>query len=64
MKTLQDIHPDVLSELRQHISLSPVSLKHPFPERPARALGLIKLDGEVFSSEKLLRIVCMRINLP
>ena len=64
MKTLQDIHAEALSELRKRISLSPVSLKHPFPERPARALGLVKLDGEVFSSSKLQRIVFLRINLP
>lgn len=64
MATLKDIHPIALEELRKRFSLQPVSLKHPFPERPARTLGLIKCDGDVFSSDKFSRLVLMRLNLP
>lgn len=64
MTTLRDIHTEAPAELKKHISLSPVNLKHPFPERPARTLGIVKLDGEVFCSEKFLRIVFLRIQLP
>ncbi len=64
MKTLLDIHELAAAELTNHFSLSPVALKHPFPERPVRTLGLIKMDGEVYTSEKLLRVVCLRITLP
>ena len=64
MESLKDIHPIALEEIKKRFSLKPVSLKYPFPERPTRTLGLIKLDGEVFSSEKLLRVVLMRVTLP
>jgi len=59
-----DLHPIALEELKKRVPLKPVALKHPFPERPVRTLGLIKIDGEVFSSEKLSRAVFLRVSLP
>ena len=64
MATLHDVQKQAVTDLHSRLSLTPVMLKHPFPERPLRTLGLIKLDGNVFSSEKFLRIVCLRISLP
>jgi len=64
MTSLRDIHPVALAELKKRFTLHPVSLRHPLPERPARTLGLVKVDGEVFSSEKLTRVVMFRLNLP
>ena len=57
MKNLMHIHEYARESLRKYFKLAPVTLKHPFPERPLRALGLMKIDGEVFQSEKLLRVV-------
>ena len=48
MADLMDIHSRAQAEMRKRYELKPVSLKHPFPERPLRALGLMKIDGEVF----------------
>ena len=39
MTSLMDIHSIVQEELRKRYVLEPVKLKHPFPERPVRALG-------------------------
>ncbi|MFC1591839.1 hypothetical protein ACFL43_04900 [Thermodesulfobacteriota bacterium] len=64
MENLMDIHTVAKSELQKRFSLQPVQLKHPFPERPLRALGLMKINGEVFSSDKLLRVVFIRPQLP
>jgi hypothetical protein len=64
MASLRDIHPIAQEELKSKFPLTPVSLKYPFPERPLRTLGLVKVDGEVFSSEKFSRAVFFRLNLP
>jgi hypothetical protein len=64
VQTLHDIHTQTVADLKQRLSLDPVALKHPFPERPLRTLGFIGLDGEVFCAERFLRIVCLRISLP
>ena len=64
MANLRDIHPIAQAELKNKFPLTPVSLKYPFPERPLRTLGLVKVDGEIFSSEKLSRAVFFRLNLP
>ncbi len=64
MNKLMNIQPIVQDELRKFFDLKPVELKHPLPERPARALGLMRIDGEVFSSKKLLRAVFIRPQLP
>jgi len=64
MESLMKIHNDARNLLLRYFDLRPVPLKHPLPERPLRALGLMKIDGEVFESEKLLRIVFIRPQLP
>ncbi|MDX1777609.1 MAG: hypothetical protein R3339_01905, partial [Thermodesulfobacteriota bacterium] len=64
MASLRDIHPIAQTELKSKFPLTPVSLKYPFPERPLKTLGLVKVDGEVFSSEKFSRAVFFRLNLP
>ncbi|MCP4716800.1 MAG: hypothetical protein GY868_16885, partial [Deltaproteobacteria bacterium] len=64
MTDLMGIHTTVQAEINKHFRLTPVTLKHPFPERPARALGLMKINGEVFSTDKLLRVVFIRPQLP
>jgi hypothetical protein len=64
MASLRDIHPIALAELKKRFTLNPVPLKYPFPERPLRTLGLVKADGDVFSSEKFSRAVFFRLNLP
>ncbi len=64
MALLMNIHSIVQEELRKRYRLEPVSLKHPFPERPVRALGLMNINGEVFSTDKFLRVVFIRPELP
>jgi len=64
MENLKEIHLLALAELKKRFTLNPVPLKYPFPERPLRTLGLVKTDGDVFSSEKFSRVVFMSINLP
>ena len=64
MSRLMNIHPLVQAELRKYFELKPVRLKHSLPERPVRTLGLMRIDGEVFSSDKLLRAVFIRPQLP
>jgi len=64
MTDLMNIHSLVQAELRKRYALTPVALKHPFPERPLRALGLMNIEGEVFSAERLLRVVFIRPQLP
>lgn len=63
MEGLKDIHSVALTELKRHFLLKEVLLRHPFPERPRRLLGLVKIDGEVFSAEKLSRIVMMKSSM-
>ena len=64
MGAMQKVHSEIASDLNKHFSLQKVQLKYPFPVRPRRTLGLVKLDGEVFSTDRLQRVVCMRITLP
>jgi len=64
METLKEIHRIALAELNKRFSLNTVPLQYPFPERSPRTLGLVKADGDVFSSEKFSRVVLMRIKLP
>jgi len=58
-ETLFNIHELFLRKMHARYQLQPVALKHPFPERPARALGILKIDGAVFESEKFFRIMAM-----
>jgi len=60
MGSLRDIHTVAMTELKKRFSLNNVVLKHPFPERPLRLLGLVKIEGDVLSSEKFSRVVMMR----
>lgn len=64
MRNIMNIHTVVQEELRKYFDLRPVQLKHPFPERPVRALGLMKINGEVYYTDKLLRVVFIRPELP
>ncbi|MCX8044103.1 MAG: phytochromobilin:ferredoxin oxidoreductase [Desulfobacterota bacterium] len=64
MENLESIHQEVLRICSNRLQLMPVTLKHPFPERPVRTLGLVKLDGQVFSSDKLQRIVLFTMQPP
>lgn len=64
MANLLDIHDVARVELNKSFSLDPVDLKYPFPERPVRTLGLVKIDGDVYSSQKLSRAVLLRVDFP
>jgi hypothetical protein len=64
MGSLRDIHGIALAEIKKRFSLNPVRLKYPFPERSKRTLGLVRVDGEVYSSEQFSRVVLMKIDLP
>jgi hypothetical protein len=64
MVSLKDIQSFALAELEKKFPLNPVTLKHSFPERPLRTLGLVKVDGDVFNSEKFTRVVLLRIDFP
>ena len=63
MKRLDDIHLIAFEKLQKQFSLTPVTLKHPLPERSLRALGLVKIDGKVLRSDKFLRVLIMNINV-
>ncbi|MCP4714890.1 MAG: hypothetical protein GY868_07225 [Deltaproteobacteria bacterium] len=64
MPDISEVHSVFVRELKKSLNLETVALKHRLPVRPPRTLGLIRLDGEVFTAEKLLRVVCLRISLP
>ncbi len=64
MANILDIHGFLISDIRKRLTIEPVALKHPLPERPRRALGLVHIDGDVYSSKKLSRAVFLRIKLP
>ncbi len=64
MKSLRHIDVCVMSMLKGRVSLEPVTLKFPFPERPLRTLGLVKIEGEVYASERLMRILLMKATIP
>jgi len=64
MESLRKIHPVAIAGLKKRFILNPVPLKYPFPERPIRTLGLVKADGDVFSSEKFSRLVFFRLTFP
>jgi hypothetical protein len=59
-----DIHAVILEELQRRYQLAPVDLKHPFPERPWRLLGLLKFDGEAYCTERLARALFLRASFP
>jgi hypothetical protein len=64
MERLKEIHTSALPDLKKRFALNPVHLKYPFPERPLRTLGLVRTDGDVFSSEKFTRVLFLKIDSP
>ena len=64
MKPIEDIHDIAREDLGKHFTFEPVALTYPLPERPVRTLGLVKIDGEVFTSEKLSRAVFLQVYFP
>lgn len=59
---LKDIHLRFFDTISGRYNLHNISLKHPFPERPLRALGIIKIDGAVYESDKLMRVMVLTTN--
>ena len=59
---LKDIHTLFLDRITSRYRLREIALKHPFPERPLRALGIIKIDGIVYESDKFLRVMVLTTN--
>ena len=55
MSNWMNVHDATLAELHRRYRLGRVDLKHPFPERPWRLLGLLKFDGEAYCSMRFLR---------
>jgi hypothetical protein len=64
MERLKEINNIALPELKKRFALNPIPLKYPFPERPLRTLGLVRTDGDVFSSEKFSRVLFLKIDFP
>ena len=64
METLKDIHKEIVIGLEKHFPLDRVKLTYPLPVRPVRMLGLLGMDGEVYSTDKIMRAVCFRIKFP
>ena len=59
---LKDIHLGFRKKITDRYRLKQVSLKRPFPERPLRALGIIKIDGSVHETEKFMRVMVLTTN--
>jgi len=64
MGALKNIHKEIVAGLENHFPLDRVNLTYPLPVRPVRMLGLVGMDGEVYSTDKLMRAVCFRIKFP
>jgi hypothetical protein len=60
---LKDIHLHFIDTITSRYNLTPVSLKHPFPERPLRTLGILKIDGVVYASDKFMRMMVLTTNV-
>jgi hypothetical protein len=60
---LENINDIAYEKVKNSFSLQPVNLKYPLPERSARSLGLIKIDGAAFSSKELLRALVLTVNV-
>lgn len=60
---LDDIHISTVEKLQKIFSLTPERLKHPLPERSWRMLGLVRIDGKVFSSDEFLRVLVLDVNV-
>ncbi len=57
------IHDDTFVELNRRYQLRAVDLKHPFPERPWRLLGLLKFDGEAYCSKRFVRALLLKTSV-
>ena len=64
MESLKELHPIALEEMNKRFSPTPLTLKYPFPKRPARTLGLLEFDGRIFTSEKFARVVMLKVTPP
>ena len=64
MTDINKLQDNAVELMQQAMPTTPVTLKYPFPVRPARMLGLIKFDGQVYSTEKITRAVFIQIKLP
>ena len=64
MRGLKEIHKEISIGLEKHFPLDRVMLSYPLPVRPRRMLGLVGMDGEVFSTDKIMRTVFFRIKFP
>jgi len=64
MAQLENIHCIAFEKLQKRFLLNSVKLKHPLPERPLRSLGMLKIEGKVFSSDEFLRVLIMNITIP
>ena len=64
MKDISTLQDKAIELMQQAMPTEPVQLKYPFPVRPTRMLGLIRFDGQVYSSEKITRAVFMQIKMP
>jgi len=64
MGGLKEIHKEIAAGLEKHFPLERVKLTYPLPVRPRRMLGLVGMDGEVFSTDKIMRVVLFRIKFP
>lgn len=64
MTDISTLQNNAIELMQQAMPAEPVQLKYPFPVRPKRMLGLIRFDGQVYSSEKITRAVFMQITLP
>ena len=64
MTDISTVQDSTIKILQQAMPTEPVQLKYPFPVRPGRMLGLIRFDGQVYSTEKITRAVFMQIKMP
>jgi len=60
MPGLEDLDSLLLEEVQKRFPLTGVTLKHPLPERPFRMLGLVHIDGNIFTSEKFARVLFLK----
>lgn len=60
---LLSIHTRFLEKMHGRCKLRKVGLQHPFPERPLRALGLLKINGEVSETDRFLRVMVLTTQL-
>jgi hypothetical protein len=56
------IHDETFAELNRRYRMDKAVLKHPFPERPWRLLGLLKFDGEAYCAEQFARALLLKVS--